>query len=245
MRIAYFSTGIPIASPVVGAGTSYFNQRPDLTCNPASGAPHTTATWFNYSCFAIPASPFVAGNAPAYLDHVRTMGAQDFDMSLYKHFSLGKEKRPALRDFFLQHRQQGAAWDAGDSEHHRGAVGPVTGRTLRPDYVDRQCSAAISVRIAIHVLIKSFSKKQGSRWCVASPFSFRRPASLTVRNAGGGIDGRRASARVIFFTRMAKALAPGRQLCGFLVSDSLQPAPLFRPVRAGERVRLQHLFQRC
>ncbi len=90
--IAYFSTGIPIASPVVGAGTSYFNQRPDLTCNPASGAPHTTTTWFNSSCFALPASPFVAGSAPAYLDHVRTMGAQDFDMSLYKHFSLGKEK---------------------------------------------------------------------------------------------------------------------------------------------------------
>jgi len=90
--IAYLSTGVPIASPTVGAGTSYFNQRPDLTCNPGSGAPHTYATWFNYNCFAIPASPFVAGNAPAYLDHVRTMGAQDFDLSIYKHFSLGKER---------------------------------------------------------------------------------------------------------------------------------------------------------
>jgi hypothetical protein len=90
--IAYLSTGIPIASPSVGAGTSYFNQRPDLTCNPASGAPHNAATWFNYSCFAIPVSSFVAGNAPAYLDHVRTMGAQDFDISLYKHFSLGRER---------------------------------------------------------------------------------------------------------------------------------------------------------
>ncbi|HEY3988504.1 MAG TPA: TonB-dependent receptor [Acidobacteriaceae bacterium] len=89
--IAYWSTGIPIASPTVGAGTSYFNQRPDLTCNPASGAPHTAATWFNFSCFAIPASPFVAGNAPAYLDHVRTMGAQDFDVSLYKSFSIGEK----------------------------------------------------------------------------------------------------------------------------------------------------------
>jgi outer membrane receptor protein involved in Fe transport len=93
--IAYLSTGIPIASPSVGAGTSYFNQRPDLTCNPASGAPHTAATWFNFACFAIPASPFVAGNAPAYLDHVRTMGANDFDVSLYKSFSIGDKK--ALR----------------------------------------------------------------------------------------------------------------------------------------------------
>jgi hypothetical protein len=90
--IAYLSTGIPIASPGVGAGTSYFNQRPDLSCNPASGAPHSAATWFNYNCFAIPSSPFVAGNAPAYLDHVRTMGANNFDASLYKHLSLGKEK---------------------------------------------------------------------------------------------------------------------------------------------------------
>ena len=90
--IAYLSTGVPIASPTIGAGVSYFNQRPDLTCNPGSGAPHTTASWFGYNCFAMPSTPFVAGNAPAYLDHVRTMGAQDFDLSLYKNFSLGKEK---------------------------------------------------------------------------------------------------------------------------------------------------------
>jgi hypothetical protein len=90
--ITYWSTGVPIASPSVGAGTSYFNQRPDLTCNPGSGAPHTAATWFNFACFAIPASPFVPGNAPAYLDHVRTMGAQDVDISLYKSFTIGNEK---------------------------------------------------------------------------------------------------------------------------------------------------------
>jgi hypothetical protein len=90
--ISYISTGVPIASPTVGAPISYFNQRPDLTCNPGSGAPHTATTWFNYGCFAIPSSQFVAGNAPAYLDHVRTMGAQDFDISLYKHFAFGKEE---------------------------------------------------------------------------------------------------------------------------------------------------------
>lgn len=91
--IGYFSTGVPIASPTVGAGVSYFNQRPNLTCDPSKGAPHTAATWFNYSCFAIPSSSFEAGNAPAYLDHVRTMGAKDVDISLYKYFSLGKERQ--------------------------------------------------------------------------------------------------------------------------------------------------------
>ncbi len=90
--IAYVSTGVPVATPGVGAATSYFNQRPNLTCNPGTGAPHTATTWFNYNCFAIPSSPFVAGNAPAYLSNVRTMGAKDVDLSLYKHFSLGSER---------------------------------------------------------------------------------------------------------------------------------------------------------
>ena len=106
--IAYLSTGIPIASPIVGAGISYFNQRPDLTCDPSKGAPHTAATWFNYNCFALPASSFVAGNAPAYLDHVRTMGAQDFDLSLYKHFSLGEQRdlRLEISSYNIANRAQ-------------------------------------------------------------------------------------------------------------------------------------------
>jgi hypothetical protein len=93
--IVYLSTGVPIASPSSGTTPSYFNQRADLTCDPSKGAPHTAATWFNYACFSVPSSPFVAGNAPAYLDHVRTMGAKDLDLSLYKVISLGKER--ALR----------------------------------------------------------------------------------------------------------------------------------------------------
>jgi hypothetical protein len=106
--IAYISTGVPIATPGVGAPISYFNQRPDLTCNPASGAPHTAATWFNFDCFSIPSSPFVPGNAPAYLDHVRTMGAQDFDISLYKHFVFGKEKdiRLEISSYNIANRAQ-------------------------------------------------------------------------------------------------------------------------------------------
>lgn len=91
--IVYLSTGIPIASPTSGVSPSYFNQRADMTCNPASGAPHTIATWFNYNCFSVPASAFVPGTAPAYLDHVRTMGARDLDLSLYKVFSLGETRQ--------------------------------------------------------------------------------------------------------------------------------------------------------
>jgi hypothetical protein len=90
--IFYISSGLPIASPVVGANTSYFNQRTDLTCDPSKGAPHTAIEWFSPNCFALPASPFIAGTAPAYLDHVRTMGANDVDLSFYKSFHLGNER---------------------------------------------------------------------------------------------------------------------------------------------------------
>jgi hypothetical protein len=93
--VFYLSSGIPINSPVVNAPVSYFNQRPNMTCDPSKGAPHTAAQWFTASCFSVPAdnqSPFVAGNAPAYLDHVRTMGADDLDLTLSKSFHMGKER---------------------------------------------------------------------------------------------------------------------------------------------------------
>lgn len=90
--IFYWSTGVPIASPLVGAATSYFNQRPDITCDPSAGAPHTAAVWFNANCFAMPSSQFIAGNAPAYLDHVRTMGAKNVDLSVYKEFPFGEAR---------------------------------------------------------------------------------------------------------------------------------------------------------
>ena len=101
--ILYLSTGVPIASPGSGTSPSYFNQRADQICDPSKGAQHSANSWFNYSCFAPPgvpagstdvstANPFVPGTAPAYQDHVRTMGAQNIDLSLYKHFALGKER---------------------------------------------------------------------------------------------------------------------------------------------------------
>ena len=90
--IFYWSTGIPIASPTVGAPFSYFNQRPNLTCNPGANAPHTATAWFNPDCFAFPASQFVPGTAPAYLDGVRTMGANDVDLSVYKTFQIRETK---------------------------------------------------------------------------------------------------------------------------------------------------------
>jgi hypothetical protein len=89
--IFYLSSGIPIASPLVG-DNSYLNQRADMTCDPSKGAPRTATEWFTSDCFAVPASQFVPGNAPAYLDHVRTMGAKNLDLTLSKSFKLGEKR---------------------------------------------------------------------------------------------------------------------------------------------------------
>src|SRR5215469_994394 len=93
--ILYLGTGVPVDAPSSGTGTSYFNQRADMTCNPAHGAPHTTTAWFNVNCFVVPgtenggaANFFIPGNAPAYLDNVRTRGARDLDLSIYKTIKL-------------------------------------------------------------------------------------------------------------------------------------------------------------
>ncbi len=98
--IIYLSTGVPINSPGSGTTPGYFNQRSDITCNPAAGAPHTVDQWFTSDCFAQPGgavnpNPFVPGTAPDYLDHVRTRGARDLDLSIYKTFKLGETR--ALR----------------------------------------------------------------------------------------------------------------------------------------------------
>jgi hypothetical protein len=93
--ILYLSTGVPIASPLSGTSNTPFNQRADVVCNPASGAPRTPAAWFNVNCFVQPgtenggtANLYIPGTAPAYLDNVRTRGARNLDLSIYKTFKL-------------------------------------------------------------------------------------------------------------------------------------------------------------
>lgn len=105
--IAYFSTGIPINSPVVG-NNQFFNQRTDMVCDPSKGALHTADQWFSDACFARPNSLYVAGTAPSYLDHVRTMGANDLDLSLFKSFSLGDHRnlRIEISSYNIANRAQ-------------------------------------------------------------------------------------------------------------------------------------------
>jgi hypothetical protein len=90
--ILYLGSGIPIASPTVGSPISYFSQRPNLVCNPSHGFSRGVSQWVNNSCFASPASLFVPGTAPAYLDSARVMGARDLDLSIYKTFKIRESK---------------------------------------------------------------------------------------------------------------------------------------------------------
>jgi hypothetical protein len=100
--ILYLSTGVPIHAPSSGNPLTPFNQRSDMVCNPAQGAPHTVDDWFNINCFVQPGSenggnpnPYIPGNAPVYLGNVRTRGARNLDLSVYKTLKFTETK--ALR----------------------------------------------------------------------------------------------------------------------------------------------------
>jgi hypothetical protein len=65
---------------------SQASARPDLICNPNSGAPHTVAQFFNTACVAdVPNGVIRPGNAPR--NAIRGPGYGTFDMSLMKNFN--------------------------------------------------------------------------------------------------------------------------------------------------------------
>jgi hypothetical protein len=89
--IVFLSTGVPIGAPS-GTGDPFFSQRVDQVCDAGKGASHTAAQWFNYTCFAEPASQFIAGTSSRFLSDVRTNGAHDLDASIFKNFSFGRKR---------------------------------------------------------------------------------------------------------------------------------------------------------
>jgi Carboxypeptidase regulatory-like domain/TonB dependent receptor len=119
--ILYLGDGVPIASPVVGAATSYFDQRADLVCNPSSGFRRSATQWVNNNCFATPASQFIPGTAPAYLDGVRTQGAHNLDVSVYKTFKIAESK--ALRFDISSYNLFNSAQFGAPSRHSLTSTG--------------------------------------------------------------------------------------------------------------------------
>jgi Carboxypeptidase regulatory-like domain/TonB dependent receptor-like, beta-barrel len=97
-----WSTGVPIVvSGSFPNRSQFFNQRPNLTCDAAAGAPHTAAQWFLPNCYAAPASPFVPGTAPRTLSDVRGDGTHNLDLSIFKNVGLGENKNLQFRAEFF------------------------------------------------------------------------------------------------------------------------------------------------
>ncbi|HTR23092.1 MAG TPA: TonB-dependent receptor [Terriglobales bacterium] len=137
--IFYLSSGVPIQSPLAG-GNVFLNQRADMTCDPSKGAPHTADQWFTPACFAVPASPFVPGGAPAYLDHVRTMGANELDLTFSKNFKLGEKRnlRFDVTSYNLANKKQLGAPNVPDNASGGWADGQGFGQITATANTPRQ-----------------------------------------------------------------------------------------------------------
>jgi hypothetical protein len=135
--IVYLSDGVPIASPV-GTGSPYFNQRVDLTCNPGAHPTHTAAQWFNYNCFSEPSSQFLPGSAPAYLSSVRTDGAHDLDLSVYKNFAMGGERNLRIEvssynvTNSVQYGYPNVFWNQDPTPEDMAGFGQITSAANQP-----------------------------------------------------------------------------------------------------------------
>ena len=99
--VASFSSGTPLGISVFatgdflgcgsGLGCGSDGQRVNLTCNPNLGHyDKTVGAFFNTSCIKIAGKNDI-GNAPK--DVVRGPGRSNFDMTLFRNFNLGSEKR--------------------------------------------------------------------------------------------------------------------------------------------------------
>jgi hypothetical protein len=135
--IVYLSSGLPINVPT-GTGSLLFSQRVDMTCDPAKSAPHTADMWFNYGCFAEPASDAVAGKSPAFLSSVRTNGGHDWDLSLYKSFTMGGERnlRFEVSTYNLTNSVQlgypNVFWNPSPTPDNMAGFGQITGDVNTP-----------------------------------------------------------------------------------------------------------------
>jgi Carboxypeptidase regulatory-like domain len=135
--IVYLSSGVPINTPN-GTEDPWFNQRVDQVCNPAKGAPHTAAEWFNYTCFAQPGNLFRPGQSAAYLSNVRTDGAHQADVSLYKNFPMRGERnlRFEIAAYNVSNTVQlgypAVFWNPQPSPANMAGFGQITGASNLP-----------------------------------------------------------------------------------------------------------------
>jgi hypothetical protein len=92
-------TGFPLTviEPNNVSLTSLTN-RPNMTCDPNDGAPHTVQQWFNTSCFqrlTVAANAGQIGNEPR--NAVRGPGFSRTDLSFFKNFVIARAQQFQLR----------------------------------------------------------------------------------------------------------------------------------------------------
>ena len=96
--IVQAQTGFPLSATNSQLDIRFLTNRPDATCDPNADAPHTTAQWFNTSCFT--ARPLAqTGDRPgnAGRNTIRGPGFASTDLSLFKHVELGGSRRLQVR----------------------------------------------------------------------------------------------------------------------------------------------------
>jgi len=97
--IAVLRTGRPLSVAVknnlLNTGTS---NVANVTCSDI-GYPKTVARWFDTSCFADPTEPYVFGNA--FTGTLRGPGVVNFDLSVFKSFTLSNETSLEFRAEFF------------------------------------------------------------------------------------------------------------------------------------------------
>ena len=131
----FIGSGVPILVSGTWPNRSiFFNQRPNLTCDPAEGAQKTAARWFGPACYAAPPNPFVAGNGPRTLPNLRTDGARNLDFSIFKSFRFGETKNLQFRaeTFNLTNSVHLAAPNAAWNPVDTSTFGTVTSAISTP-----------------------------------------------------------------------------------------------------------------
>jgi len=90
-------TGFPLTVTDAVLNLAGLTNRPDMTCDPNDGAPHTQAQWFNTNCFARRAAANTAGLSSQPRNAVRGPGFSRTDLSIFMNFNFAKTSQLQIR----------------------------------------------------------------------------------------------------------------------------------------------------
>jgi outer membrane receptor protein involved in Fe transport len=91
-------TGFPLTVTDPVLDIYGMTNRPNMTCDPNQGAPHTVQQWFNTNCFQRrPVAATAAGPGDQERNSVRGPGFNRTDLSLFKNFHFAKQHQVQVR----------------------------------------------------------------------------------------------------------------------------------------------------